>query len=591
MAKLAASTESPTKRGRWFWLAGSLWVVALILMLGVAVVDLLDPDVDTRGPWVFVLALGEAVGPLALVTTGALIGWLRPRNPVGWLLLAAGLVWTLGVAHARYVAPDGLRSGADVAAALFDRAGWVLGLGLIGLALLVFPTGRPPTRRWKVVGWMIIGGGGVLSVAGLLIPGELPSWPIPNPFGVVALGQVVALTADVAAPVFFIGLNGALISVFVRFWRASGVEQQQLRWLAFAVGLVLAGFAIGGLLTAIGLPGESWLNTLPLMIAVPIGIAVAVLRYRLWDLDVVVDRTLTYGLVAVLITAIYVLMIAGVGALVGGGAGSEVWLAVLATGIAAAVFQPAREAAQSGVRRVLFRSKDDASVPGVRVRTMGGFRVELHGEPVSASDWQSKKARQLLKILVARRGRPVHREELMELLWPGEEGVKKRLAVAASTLRAVLDPDKAHPRDYYVNGDDNTLQLDLDHVAVDVEEFLAAAETALRNGGRELGAAEERYIGDFLEEDLYEEWAQPPREEARNTYLAVLRARAEVESNPATAVASLLKIVEVDPWDEEAHLAIVTTLRDAGRHGEARRAHRRYVARMEELGVEPVSSL
>lgn len=538
-------------------------------------------------------ALADLVGVLALVTTGALIGWLRPRNPVGWLLLADGLVWTFGVAHERYVFPDGLRPGANVAAAFFDYSGWVMGLGLIGLALLVFPTGRPLTRRWRMVGWMIVAGGGLLAVAGLMIPGELPSWPITNPFGVEPLGQAMTLAADLAQLVFAMGFLGALASVVVRFRRSSGVERQQLLWLAFAMGAVVVGFMVGELLTAFGLPGEGWANTLPLMTAVPFAIGIAVFRHRLWDLDLVVGRTLTYGLVAVALTAIYILMIAGIGALVGGGARSDVWLAVLATAMAAAIFQPAKEAAQSGVRHLLFRQKDADVVPGVRIRTLGGFRVELGGEPLSTSEWQSRKARQLLKILVAERGRPVHREQLMETLWPGEspEVVKNRLAVAASTLRAVLDPDRTHLNDHYVIGDPNALQLDLDHVVVDAEEFLTEAERGLRSGGAELEAAEERYLGDFLVEDLYEEWSQPLREQARAAYLAVLRARAEVERdrNPDVALTILYKVIEVDPWDESAHLAIVSALRETGRHGEARRAQRRYEALMEELGVDPVA--
>jgi DNA-binding SARP family transcriptional activator len=588
----ATPRQETTRKDWWFWLAPSLWILALIVVIWV-VYETLSQDIGESGVGALSGVLVDLVGVLALVTIGALIGWLRPENPVGWLLLVDGLVWTLGVAHERYVFPDGLRQGADVAAAFFDYAGWVLGLGLIGLALLVFPTGRPLTQRWRMVGWMIVVGGGVLAVAGLMIPGELPSWPITNPFGVEPLGQVMALTAEVAQLVFTVGFLGALASVVVRFRRSSGIERQQLLWLAFAVGAVVVGFMVGDLLTALQLPGEAWANTLPLITAVPIAIGIAIFRHRLWDLDLVLDRTLTYGFVAVVITAIYILMIAGIGALVGGGAGSDVWLAVLATGMAAAIFQPAKEAAQSGVRHLVFRSKGADAVPEVRIRSFGSFRVELGGEPLSTSEWQSRKARQLLKILVARRGRPVHREQLMEVLWPGEspKGVKNRLAVAASTLRAVLDPGKAHPNDHYVKGDANALQLDLDHVVVDAEEFLAEAETGLRSGGAELEAAEKRYLGDFLVEDLYEEWAQPLREQARAAYLAVLRARAEVEQdrNPDVALTTLFKVIEVDPWDESAHLAIVSTLRETGRHGEARRAQRRYEAQMQELGIDPVT--
>lgn len=279
---------------------------------------------------------------------------------------------------------------------------------------------------------------------------------------------------------------------------------------------MIVGFSVGAALTAVGLPGEPWFNSIPIF-AVPIAVGIAVLRYRLWDLDLVVDRTLTYGALAVVVTAIYVLMVAGVGALIGGGTRSDVGLAVLATAIAAAVFQPAREAAQAAVRRLVFRAPPDSAGVAVSIRTLGGFRVERAGRPVGTSEWQSKKARQLLKMLVARRGRPWHRERLIDALWPDADGgnLANRLAVAASTVRAVLDPDKVHPNDHFVTGDSDTLRLDPDHVSLDVEHFLATAEVGLRSKGSELEEAESMYRGDFLEEDLYEDWAQPLREEAR----------------------------------------------------------------------------
>ncbi len=241
---------------------------------------------------------------------------------------------------------------------------------------------------------------------------------------------------------------------------------------------------------------------------------------------------------------------------------------------------------------MLSRTSGDATgQPAVSIRTLGGFRVERSGEPVGASGWQSKKARQLLKMLVARRGRSVHREQLIDALWPDEINGKlaNRLAVAASTLRGVLDPEKDHASDHFVMGDADTLRLDLDHVTVDVERFLSTAETGLSSAGGELEVAEAMYRGDFLEEDLYEEWAQSLREEARAMYLTVLRALADIEQDRGidSGVAALLKILEVDPWDEPAHLAVVSALTAAGRHGQAQRAYRRYRNRMEEVGVPP----
>jgi DNA-binding SARP family transcriptional activator len=332
-------------------------------------------------------------------------------------------------------------------------------------------------------------------------------------------------------------------------------------------------------------------NVIPLF-AVPVAVGIAVLRHRLWDLDLVVVRTLTSGVLAFTVAAIYVIVVAGIGGLIGAGTGSDLWLAVLATAIAGAVFQPVREAAGAAARRLVFGAPHGGASTALTVRTLGGFRVERAGQPVSTSAWQSKKARQLLKMLIVRRGRPVHREVLIDALWPGDPSMNlgNRLSVALSTVRAVLDPDKARPNDHFVKADADTLQLDLDHVAVDVELFLATAEVGLRTNGPELDQAAALHHGDFLEEDLFEDWSQPLRDEVRATHLSVLRALADARTPSVdAALAAHRRILEIDPYDEAAHLAIVSVLRTAGRHGEAQRAHRRYVARMRELGVPPTS--
>ena len=238
--------------------------------------------------------------------------------------------------------------------------------------------------------------------------------------------------------------------------------------------------------------------------------------------------------------------------------------------------------------------------PPVMIRTLGGFRVLRDGEPAAASEWQSRKARDLVKILVSRRGRPVPREALMEALWPEEDPgpLSRRLAVALATARAVLDPEKRYPSDRFIAAEDSALWVDLDHVSVDVEEFLAEAaagmsllQTGARADAREiLEAAEERYTGDYLEEDLYEDWAAPLREGARSTYVATARELALIACESGDFQACIdyrLRILERDPYDEEAHLGLVATLSGIGRHGEARRFYRQYVARMAELEVEP----
>ncbi|MGH2546925.1 MAG: BTAD domain-containing putative transcriptional regulator, partial [Actinomycetota bacterium] len=243
---------------------------------------------------------------------------------------------------------------------------------------------------------------------------------------------------------------------------------------------------------------------------------------------------------------------------------------------------------------------DRSERPPVAIQALGGFRVLRDGRPVPLSDWQSKKARDLLKLLVARRGRPAPRDFLMEALWPDEDPAKlaNRLSVALTTVRGVLDPDRRFSQERFVEADKDSVRLDTSEVEVDVERFMADASEGVRlrasgraeEGAPLLSAAEAAYTGDFLEENAYDDWAVPLREEARATYVAVARALAEVavaRKEHHAAVRFLLRIAERDPYDEEAHVGLVRVLSAFGSHGEARRHYRMYRARMEELGVEP----
>ena len=233
------------------------------------------------------------------------------------------------------------------------------------------------------------------------------------------------------------------------------------------------------------------------------------------------------------------------------------------------------------------------------VQALGRFRVLVEGAPVSPSVWQSRKARDLLKILVARRGRPVPRDELMDLLWPDEppDKVANRLSVALSTLRAVLDPEKRAPSDHYVVSTRDACRLDIDHVEVDVERFLARAARAWTEPAptspapsKLLSQAESAYTGEFLEENAYDDWAVGLREEARGAYLLICRALAANAGSAgdfAAAARYLRRLLERDPYDERAHLDLVGALVSGGQHGESHRCYRAYSSRMREIGVEP----
>lgn len=240
----------------------------------------------------------------------------------------------------------------------------------------------------------------------------------------------------------------------------------------------------------------------------------------------------------------------------------------------------------------------DYAEPSLAIQTLGGFRVVRGGDPVPAIAWQSRKARDLVKILVTRRGRPTPRESLIALLWPGEpaDKVGNRLSVALSTVRAVLGSRRGAAAHSVVTEGD-TVRLDLDVVTVDVLTFLDLAHRGLHDWRDHhptawplLRAAESAYTGDFLEEDPYDDWATELREEARLTYVqvaTVLAGHANDTGEHVTASRYCLRVLARDQYNEPAHLALVQALAAAGSHGEARRRYRTYVARMTEIDIEP----
>ncbi|TMR99381.1 BTAD domain-containing putative transcriptional regulator [Nonomuraea basaltis] len=244
-----------------------------------------------------------------------------------------------------------------------------------------------------------------------------------------------------------------------------------------------------------------------------------------------------------------------------------------------------------------------APEPGARVvvETMGTFRVLRGGAPVARTAWQSRKARDLLKILVSRRGSGISRERLVEILWPEQEDEAvglRRLNVMVSTLRAVLDPEHERPADEIVVSDEGALRLDLSNVDVDVERFLelVAAAVRLDQAGRTAealerwAAAESAYSGEFCEEDPYADWAVGLREQARLAYVqaaARLATARASERRHDEAARYWLRLLERDRYDERAHLGLVRVLDLAGRRGDARRRYHLYAERMRELEVEP----
>ena len=270
----------------------------------------------------------------------------------------------------------------------------------------------------------------------------------------------------------------------------------------------------------------------------------------------------------------------------------------------AAAEAAARQALEAfGVRVDAFRIAGPLWVIGlpsmrrVVVRTLGRFEVLIDGEPVVTSTWRSRKSRQIVTILASRRGRRMSRDELCEVLWPGVSDTRARLSVGLSNARAALDPERLYGQDHFLTADRDQVWLDPATVGIDLVEFegfadagITAAEAGNPDAVHLLQAAAARYVAPFLADEAPEVWMIEVRDRVRAQTIVVKRALARLiaaTDEPERAIAWWVSVLDDDPFDEEAHRALITALSAAQRHGEARRAQRAYLARMAELGVAP----
>jgi hypothetical protein len=243
----------------------------------------------------------------------------------------------------------------------------VVGL-LIGM-LLLFPTGRPPSRRWWVLVWAVAAGVMLTGVGAALTPVRYEDFPgVENPFGIASLATALDWVAGVGGVLYVAGVLGALASLVVRFVRARGLERQQLKWFVYAAGL---GFAVLVLPTPI--PGYLEWTLAPVSLSA--AAAVAILRYRLYDIDRIINRTLVYGVLTAVLGLGYAGAVLVLGQLFGDvGERTPSWAVAGATLAAAALFQPARRRIQTLVDRRFNRRKYNTA------KTIQAFSTRLRDQ-------------------------------------------------------------------------------------------------------------------------------------------------------------------------------------------------------------------
>jgi hypothetical protein len=375
---LTAEDEAARAR-RWpATLAWSLWALAIP---GVGVMAWLShllrqagrPDLAPLGPSD---TTAYVVGMLSAVTVGALLASRRPAHPVGWLLLAMGLsVLGLGVSYGYanhgLVARPGALPGAIWAAAYNNDVSFVPLATCLGFVLLLTPTGSPPSPRWRRWARVVASAPALALVAAALLPFEEPYQRFANPLEVPALAGPLGVVGTVAQLVIVASIPVAAASLVVRYRRARGVERQQLRWVALAAGLVVV--TLLALVAAIPIGNDvllGWLTAVDVAL-LPLATGAAIMRYRLYDIDRIVSRTLAYGLLTLLLGLCYAAVVLALGQLLPRDSSLAVAAGTLAV---AALFQPARRRVQETVDRRFDRRRYDAA------RTIQAFSARLRDE-------------------------------------------------------------------------------------------------------------------------------------------------------------------------------------------------------------------
>ncbi len=350
------------------WLAWSLWTATLALVtvglvLGVANRPEAPLYVD---PW------SISLNSLAFVTFGALIVTRRPGNVIGWTFLALGVGVGLQLFSGQYatVALLSERLPGGAVAAWLSSLVQISVLFSFLFLILLFPTGRLPSPRWRLVVWIAVPAIVASVISFALTPGPIDGFAsVKNPFGVEAAAVVLDILGEIGGRTALACFVAAILSLILRFYRSRGDERLQLKWFVYAT-------TVGFL--AIVLSGEGIIGALAWTLAplsLPVSAGIAILKYRLYDIDRIINRTLVYGSLTVLLALVYLGGVTATQAIFGALAAQESQLAVVAsTLIIAALFNPLRRRIQSFIDRRFYRRKYDAA------KTLETFAAKLRDE-------------------------------------------------------------------------------------------------------------------------------------------------------------------------------------------------------------------
>ena len=379
------------------------------LMLGVSVaLAAASVALGISGGADLFIAFSIAALGVVFAGTGALVASRAPGNWIGWIFCAMGLLFEFGILGEVYVAYGSLADGF-----LPGRAwvGWIsqwsnnaFAPTMIILSFLLFPTGRLPSARWRPVALIATGVAVVHAASAALTPGPLQDYGIQNPAGIEA-ATALRMIAEVSVLILVLPLMLlSVVSLFARLRRSSGIERQQLKWFAYAAALLatdlLASNALAVLLGGTGNEVAEFIPFLTFVITlsgIPMAMGVAILKHRLYDIDIIINRTLVYGALTLSLLLVYVGCVVSLQYVLRAFTGGNSQLVIVASTLAiAALFNPLRRRIQSFIDWRFYRRKYDA------VKTLEEFGAKLRDE----TDLESLNAEML--SVVRETMRPEH---------------------------------------------------------------------------------------------------------------------------------------------------------------------------------------